>query len=131
MGDDDEAAAGIQAAAAQLGVTPRTLRFYEDRGLIQPRRVGTARWYGRREIARMRLILRGKRLGFSLRDIAEFLDLYDVDPDQQEQMRTLADRCRARIVDLQAQRDALTQTLTELEAIEQQARDHVAARPNS
>ena len=71
------------------GSRPRTLRFYEDKGLIEPRRVGTTRVYTRREVGRMQLILRGKRLGFSLRDIQEFLDLYDADPQHVEQMRRL------------------------------------------
>ena len=86
---EDEELRGIQDVANSLGVTTRTLRFYEDRGLIEPRRVGTARVYSKRETARMQLILRGKRLGFSLRDIEEFLRLYDADPQHVEQMRAL------------------------------------------
>ncbi len=72
MGENEELR-GIQDVANSLGVTTRTLRFYEDRGLIEPRRVGTARVYSKRETGRMQLILRGKRLGFSLREIEEFL----------------------------------------------------------
>ena len=94
---EDEELRGIQDVANSLGVTTRTLRFYEDRGLIEPRRVGTARVYSKRETARMQLILRGKRLGFSLRDIEEFLRLYDADPQHVEQMRALAERCRERV----------------------------------
>ena len=75
--------------ARTLGVSARTLRFYEDKGLIEPCRIGTTRIYTRRDVARMRLILRGKRLGFSLRDIEEFLGLYDSDPQHVEQMRAL------------------------------------------
>jgi DNA-binding transcriptional MerR regulator len=112
---------GIQAVADSLGVTPRTLRFYEDRGLIEPRRVGTARIYTKRETARMQLILRGKRLGFSLREIQEFLDLYDADPQHLEQMRALATRCRERIGELEAQKAALEQTVEELATIEREA----------
>ncbi|HZV10701.1 MAG TPA: MerR family transcriptional regulator, partial [Novosphingobium sp.] len=63
---------GIQDVAAQLGVSHRTLRFYEDKGLIEPARVGNTRIYARRDIARMQLILRGKRLGFSIREIKDF-----------------------------------------------------------
>ena len=121
MKDVEEHLLGIQEAADALGITPRTLRFYEDRGLIQPKRIGAARVYSRRETARMQLILRGKRLGFSLREIGEFLDLYDADPRHAEQMRRLAERCRERIDDLKAQREALTQTVAELEDIERQA----------
>ncbi len=117
---------GIQEVARTLGVTARTLRFYEDRRLIAPCRVGTTRVYTKREVARMQLILRGKRLGFSLRDIERFLSLYDADPQHVEQMRALADRCRERIDDLCRQREAIAQTLTELEQIETQALDRIA-----
>ena len=125
MTEAEQELSGIQEIADQLGITPRTLRFYEDRGLIEPRRVGNARIYTKRETARMQLILRGKRLGFTLRDIQEFLDLYDADPQHIEQMRALAERCRDRIRELHAQREALAQTLTELETIERQALDRI------
>jgi DNA-binding transcriptional MerR regulator len=112
---------GIQQVATELGVSPRTLRFYEDKGLIGPRRVGTARIYTRREIGRMQLILRGKRLGFSLREIQTFLDLYDADPQHVEQMRALADRVAERIAELEQHRVAIEQTLAELRQIEREA----------
>ena len=67
----------VTGLAAELGVTARTLRFYEDRGLISPQRLGPNRVYSPRDRARMILILRGKQLGFSLKEIAEYLDLYD------------------------------------------------------
>jgi DNA-binding transcriptional MerR regulator len=118
---------GIQEVADMLGITPRTLRFYEDKGLIEPCRIGTTRVYRRREIARMQLILRGKRLGFSLTDIAEFLDLYDADPQHLEQMRALAGRVRMRIDELEQQRDALDQTLTDLAKLEGEALARVQA----
>jgi len=130
MNDAGEGSAdlkGIQEVAALLGVTPRTLRFYEDKGLIEPCRIGTTRVYRRREVARMQLILRGKRLGFSLTDIAEFLDLYDADPQHLEQMRALAERVRMRIVELEARRDALDQTLIDLAKLEGEALARVHA----
>lgn len=113
---------GIQEAASLLGVTMRTLRFYEDKGLIAPQRVGTTRIYGKREIGRMQLILRGKRLGFSIREIAEFLDLYGVDPEHVEQMRQLLAKVEQRISELKAQKHAIEQTLEELGSIQQQTR---------
>lgn len=113
---------GIQEAATFLGVTMRTLRFYEDKGLITPQRVGTTRIYSRREIGRMQLILRGKRLGFSIREIAEFLDLYDVDPEHQVQARQLLAKVDDRIKALRRQKDAIEQTLVELSSIQAQAR---------
>ncbi|MDE2410716.1 MAG: MerR family DNA-binding transcriptional regulator [Sphingomonadales bacterium] len=118
---------GIQEAASQLGVTMRTLRFYEDKGLIAPHRVGTTRIYSRREIGRMQLILRGKRLGFSIREIKEFLDLYDVDPQHQEQVRALLAGVLLRRDELVKQRSAIEQTLHELDEIEAQARSWLAS----
>ena len=118
---------GIQHVADELGITARTLRFYEDKGLIEPRRVGTMRVYTRREVARMQLILRGKRLGFSLREIQEFLDLYDADPQHVEQMRRLAARAHQRVAALVKQQAAIEQTVAELRAIEHEAMERVRA----
>lgn len=117
---------GIQDAATRLGVTMRALRFYEDKGLIAPRRAGTTRIYSRREMGRMRLILRGKALGFTIREIGEFLDLYDVDPEHNAQARRLIDKVGDRIGELRNQRKAIDQTIAELEDIEQQAHDWLA-----
>ena len=119
--DADNALMGIQDVARKLGVTLRTLRFYEKEGLIKPERVGTTRVYTKREIARMQLILRGKRLGFSIREIGEFLDLYDADPEHQEQMQRLIDKVRERLSELEEQRVALELTIEELTVIEQEA----------
>jgi len=117
----DDSRKGIQEVAEQLGVTQRTLRFYEGKGLIDPERVGSTRVYTRRDIGRMQLILRGKRLGFSIREIVEFLDLYDADPDHAEQMARLVGRVRERLSDLEKQQVALTDTIRELRQIEQEA----------
>lgn len=122
---------GIQQAAKQLGVTMRTLRFYEDKDLIAPRRVGTTRIYSRREIGRMQLILRGKRLGFSIREIKEFLDLYDADPEHYVQISQLIVKVSARIKDLRRQREAIEQTLDELCSIEAQAEAWLREHPGS
>ncbi len=110
----------ITELAEQLDVTARAIRFYEDKGLISPARAGATRVYTRRELARMQLILRGKRLGFSLRDIKQFLDLYDHDPTHVEQRRQLLARVRHRIEELEKTRAAVTETLAELGEIEQQ-----------
>ena len=108
----------VTELARELGVTPRTVRFYEDRGLVLPRRAGTTRVYGARDRARLILILRGKRLGFSLREIKEYLDLYDADPTHASQLRRLLDGVRARVHLLEEQRGALDETLAELRQIE-------------
>lgn len=120
---------GIQEAATQLGVTMRTLRFYEDKGLIAPQRVGTTRIYSRREMGRMQLILRGKRLGFSIREIGNFLDLYDVDPEHHVQVQQLILKVSERMKDLKRQKQALEQTLDELALIEKQAKAWLRAHP--
>jgi DNA-binding transcriptional MerR regulator len=110
----------VTQLGAELGVTVRTLHFYETQGLIAPRRAGTTRVYTQRDRARMILILRGKRLGFSIREIREYLELYDADPKHEEQLRVLLKAAHNRIHKLEDQRIALEQTLTELRGIEQQ-----------
>ncbi len=119
---------GIQDVARELGVTPRTLRFYEDNGLISPQRVGSTRIYSRRDVGRMQLILRGKRLGFTIREIREFLDLYDTDPSHREQMEHLLVRVRERLDSLMQQRAALEETMAELRQIEAEALERIAGK---
>ena len=116
---------GINDVAAHLGITHRALRFYEDKGLIEPARVGNTRIYSRRAVARMQLILRGKRLGFSIREIKEFLDLYDADPTQLEQMQHLVGQIRVRMKQLEHQRDALEMTIAELKSMDDQASEQI------
>lgn len=119
----------VTQLANDLGVTARTVRFYEDKGLLNPQRAGNNRVYTHRDRARLILILRGKRLGFTLREIKEYLDLYDADPTQQEQMRALLKRVQARIEGLIEQERALVETLAELRIIEQQAQAALGAVP--
>jgi DNA-binding transcriptional MerR regulator len=111
----------VSELGRELGITARTLRFYEDRGLLLPGRAGTTRVYTHRDRARMILILRGKRLGFSLREIKDYLDLYDADPSRQEQVRVLLRAVGQRIAELEQQRVALDETLAELADIRRQA----------
>jgi DNA-binding transcriptional MerR regulator len=108
----------VTELARDLDITPRTIRFYEDQGLIAPQRAGATRVYTHRDRARMILILRGKRLGFSIKEIKEFLDLYVVDVTQTEQMQLLLTKVRERSRQLEEQRRALDQTLRELKDIE-------------
>lgn len=112
--------------ASELDVTARALRFYEDRGLLQPRRAGQNRVYTRRDRARLILILRGKRLGFSLAEIRDWLDLYDADPLRVAQMRHLAWQIEVRLRRLEQQRDDLDATITELCEIKGQIARHLA-----
>jgi DNA-binding transcriptional MerR regulator len=98
-----------------FGVTARALRFYEDEKLIAPERRGTARIYSERDRARLTWILRGKRVGFSLDDIRQMLDLYDVGDQQQTQRRVTLERCLERIAALKRQKDDIDTTIAELE----------------
>lgn len=138
-GEDDAAVRGgagrhagdlraIQDVADELGVSSRTIRFYEDKGLIVPQRAGQMRIYTRREVARLRLILRGKRLGFSIRDIRDFLDLYDADPQHAEQMRRLIERLEQRISELHLQSEAIATTIVELDRLRIEAEANLAAK---
>ena len=111
----------ITELARESGVTARAIRFYETKGLLTPRRAGTTRIYTYRERGRLQLILRGKRLGFSLTDIGEYLDLYDADPTQHDQILLLLDKVNTRIEELESQKADLDDTLKELAGVREQA----------
>ena len=117
----------ISELADTFQVTPRTIRFYEDQWLLSPRRDGLNRVYSHRDRARLTLICRGKRLGFSLAEIKDFLDLYDVDDRQIEQMRFALAHGRERIASLEVQLVDVQQTLSELRALESQIVEHLKA----
>lgn len=95
-------------------VTPRTLRFYEAKELLSPVRDGTRRLFTKRDRARLTLILRGKRFGFSLEDIRQLLDLYDRDGSQETQLARTYDVARARLAQMEAQRTELDEAIGEL-----------------
>ncbi len=118
----------VTELARELGVTPRALRFYEDKGLLSPQRVGGTRVYLYRDRARLILILRGKRLGFSLREISEYLDLYDADPMQRTQIDRLLEFVQERMASLEQQREALEETLSELRDIEAMALEAIGKK---
>ena len=102
----------ITELSQEFSITPRTIRFYEDKGLLFPSRNGNSRIYNRRDRARLTLILRGKRLGFSLRDIRETIDLYD--GGHGKQYRVTLEKVRERIIALKQQRKDIELTLAEL-----------------
>lgn len=104
----------ITDLSEEFGVTARALRFYEDEGLIAPERHGLARIYSRRDRARLAWILRGKRVGFSLADIREMIDLYDADEEHEEQRRVTLAKCKARIELLTRQKDDIDAAIAEL-----------------
>jgi DNA-binding transcriptional MerR regulator len=111
----------ITELAREAGVTARAIRFYESKGLLTPRRAGTTRISTHRERGRLQLILRGKRLGFSLTDIGEYLDLYDADPTQHDQIVLLLDKVNNRIGELESQKADIDDTLKELSGVRAQA----------
>lgn len=118
----------IGQLAEEFGLTLRSLRFYEDEGLISPARVGQTRVYSHRDRARLKLICRGKRLGFSIGEIKDFLDLYDTDEAQVEQMTFLLKGARNRIVHLEQQLRDVQQTLKELREIDDLIVSHLVAK---
>ena len=118
----------VNQLAEELGVTPRTIRFYETKGLLAPQRVSNARVFTRRDRARLLLVLRGKRLGFSLDEIREYLDLYAADRGPAGQLQLLLEHTQRRIRNLESQRRDLELTLAELRDIERQALTALAGR---
>lgn len=98
----------------EFGVSLRTLRFYEDRDLLHPRRQGTNRIYSRRDRARLKLILMGKKVGFSLTEIKEMLDLYDLKDGQATQLKVALDKFTRQIELLREQKRAIEQAIEEL-----------------
>lgn len=104
----------IREMCDAFDVTPRTLRFYESKELLYPIRDGQKRLFTRRDRGRLKLILRGKRFGFSLEDIRQLLDLYSLDDQQQTQLRRTLEVAERRLDEMRGQRDELEQTITEL-----------------
>ena len=107
----------IADLASEFGISTRAIRFYESKGLLDPERVGGTRVFRRRDRARLILILRGKRLGFSLRDIAEYLSLYDADSTRTAQVELLVEKVEERLDLLNQQMTDLNTTIAELQEI--------------
>jgi DNA-binding transcriptional MerR regulator len=116
----------IADLAREFGISTRAIRFYESKGLLNPERVGSTRVFRRRDRARLILILRGKRLGFSLRDISDYLSLYEADRTQQAQVSLLMEMVDQRMMMLEQQLGDLQTTLTELREIKKLAGERLA-----
>jgi len=113
---------GFKEMCERFGVTPRTLRYYEYIELLSPEREGRARYYGPREIARMTLILRGRKFGFSLEEIRQWLELYNADPEGRLQMEKWIELADRQLGELQSRIDELVEAREELKRL----RDDVA-----
>jgi len=127
----------ISELSREFDVTPRAIRFYEDEGLLDPRREGSRRVYTKRDYVRLKLILRGKRLGLSLAQVREMFDLYDAAKDERPQLEKFLAALTARREQLEGQRDAIEEELAEIRTFELQSkkllaeRGHGAARARS
>ncbi len=107
----------IGQLASEFNVTPRALRFYEQKGLLSPKRVGLSRFFSRRDRARLKLIVRGKRLGFALLEIKELLDLYDAGDNQIEQLKETLNHSKSRLSSLSEQKKDVEDTINEMKQV--------------
>ncbi|WKV15782.1 MerR family DNA-binding transcriptional regulator [Janibacter limosus] len=119
----------IREIADEFGVTTRTIRHYEDIGLISPERQGTTRIFHRRDRTRPALILRGKRLGFPLDEIATIINLYDAPRGRRSQLEYVLSQIDERRADLEQRRRDIDDALSELDTFEQRCRTDTGARP--
>ncbi len=119
----------ISELAAEFDTTLRAIRFYQDRGLLQPERRGQLRIFHERDRVRLQLILRGKRLGFTLDEIGQILDMYDETPGERGQLAFLITDIESRRRTLLAKRRDLDEALTELDELEARCRADLARLP--
>jgi DNA-binding transcriptional MerR regulator len=112
--------------AREFDVTPRAIRFYEDQGLLAPQRSGSRRIYGKRDYVRLKLTLRGKRLGLSLSEVATMFELYDSASDEKPQLAKFLAALAQRREQLERQRADIDEMLGEIAAFEAQSRNILA-----
>jgi len=117
----------ITELAEEFDVTLRTIRFYEDRRLITPERRGTTRIFHARDRIRLALVLRGKRLGFSLEQISHIIGMYDAEPGETGQLHYLLEQIATRRAELELRRRDIEETLAELAEVERRCREDLAA----
>lgn len=121
----------IADLAKEFGISTRAIRFYESKGLLKPDRLGSTRVFRRRDRARLILILRGKRLGFTLRDISEYLSLYDADSTRTAQVKLLIEKVDERLDLLRGQLADLETTIAELSEIRKLADERLKPEPEA
>jgi len=119
----------ISDLAQEFDVTPRAIRFYEDEGLLNPHREGSRRIYSKRDYVRLKLVLRGKRLGLSLAQVREMFALYDAARDERPQLEKFLTALEARREQLQRQRAEIEEELAEIRSFEAQSRRILEATP--
>jgi DNA-binding transcriptional MerR regulator len=121
----------ISELAREFGVTTRTIRFYEDQRLLSPQREGTNRIFSQRDRVRLKLALRGKRLGFSLAEIRDLFELYDISRDEKKQLEEFLARLERRRIRLEQQREDIEVMLNEVTFFANQCRQLLKDKPGS
>ncbi|MBY6186918.1 MerR family DNA-binding transcriptional regulator [Marinobacter hydrocarbonoclasticus] len=127
MTKGSQATYSISELAREFDITTRSIRFYEDQGLLKPKRRGQTRIYSLQDRVRLKLILRGKRLGFSLAETGRLFELYDADRSSQTQLSTMLDLIEEKKRDLQLQMDDIKVIMMELTSAENQCRQALEA----
>ncbi len=115
----------ISDLAKEFGITTRTIRYYEDHRLLSPSRRGRTRIYDQRDHTRLKLVLRGKRLGFSLKVIEEVLDMYDAEPGEVGQLNYLLEKIIHRRAQMEQQQKDIENSISDLIALENQCNKHL------
>jgi len=118
----------IGEIARSYGITLRTLRFYEDKGLLTPKRDGSTRLYSKRDISRLRLILLGRKVGFSLREVKQMMDLYDPGGTNAKQLKVALDKGERQLGRLEKQRQLVDESINELQGAMAIVRQKIADR---
>ncbi|USG61786.1 MerR family DNA-binding transcriptional regulator [Sneathiella marina] len=124
---EDEARYSIADLAEEFGVTSRTIRFYEDKGLVSPERDGLTRIYSRSDRGRLKIILRGRRLGFSLQEIKKMLDMYSPEGEATDQLNYTLKKCKDQLSKLVSQREDINEAISELEEGIRDLEEHLSS----
>ena len=123
----DHATYSISDLARHFDLTPRTIRFYEAEGLLSPIRENQRRIYRERDLVRLKLILRGKRLGFTLAEIKKTMELYDSSPDERDQLKFVLETIESHKSELKQKQRDIRNTLDEMDSVAKQVREKLAS----